>query len=157
MDWNTLISSLEPSGDPAPGPASTPMCRACHTEPAARRGRCAACYARWAGERPVGIGASCAGCGERRLDTLRTVELGNTFATMCGNCALRMARLPDPPTSLLALRLALWRSPRTHGASGEIRVDDHPELVIELNGDLDEWAVRLPAGVDDPDETLIRG
>ena len=39
-----------------------------------RRGRCWACYAKWAEMRPVPKGAACAVCDERRRENLRLVE-----------------------------------------------------------------------------------
>ena len=43
-----------------------------------RRGRCWGCYNRWAELRPVGVGARCVVCGERRRRVLRSIELLGT-------------------------------------------------------------------------------
>jgi hypothetical protein len=156
MDWTTLLESLA-----CDEPRACEVCAATGTQ--LRRGRCPACYARWAETRPVGLGATCALCGERRRSCLKQVELGSTWTPLCGNCAVRAARVEPHAESLLALRLALWpphaddRRGLTRGAvgtdpGGEIRVDEHPELVL----DLDEWD--LPVDVDwadDRDETRI--
>src|SRR5437868_3971187 len=40
-----------------------------------RRGRCWGCYTRWGESRPVGKGAACAICHERRRSELRLMEL----------------------------------------------------------------------------------
>ena len=49
------------------------VCGAAVTE--LRRGRCWGCYTRWAESRPVGRGASCAVCHEKRRAQLKLVEL----------------------------------------------------------------------------------
>src|SRR5262249_38743319 len=129
-----------------------------------RRGRCWSCYAQWADSRPAGFGAACVGCGERRLAYLKLIELLGSWLPMCGNCALRVTRLERAPTTLDGLRMALVRNRRMRerrrglvdlrperidrrglerrsvGAcpTDEICVDDHPEIVIELqDGDIE--------------------
>src|SRR5215470_19844781 len=52
-----------------------------------RRGRCWGCYARWVESRPVGSGARCVTCSERRLRVLRSIELHGAWQVMCFNCA----------------------------------------------------------------------
>ena len=50
-------------------------CEVCGAQVATlRRGRCWICYVRWADARPVGLGAKCAICSDRRRENLRMVE-----------------------------------------------------------------------------------
>jgi hypothetical protein len=77
-----------------------------------RRGRCWGCYSQWVEQRPVGRGASCAICQEKRRDHLRLVELHNKSVPLCHICAARTLKLGDVPSSLEALRSALRRDRR---------------------------------------------
>jgi hypothetical protein len=77
-----------------------------------RRGRCWGCYTRWSESRPVGRGASCAVCHEKRRDQLKLVELHNRSLALCHSCAARAVRLEPIPTSIEALRSALKRERR---------------------------------------------
>jgi hypothetical protein len=77
-----------------------------------RRGRCWGCYLRWSDARPVGLGASCALCGERRRDHLRLMELLDRSRAMCHNCAVRAMRLTPMPNSLEGIRERLERDRR---------------------------------------------
>lgn len=77
-----------------------------------RRGRCAACYARWVRERPVGLGATCASCGDRRLAHLRHFELRGLWVVLCHNCCARADRLSALPRSVDGLLLCLRRERR---------------------------------------------
>jgi hypothetical protein len=79
-----------------------------------RRGRCWGCYSRWAEARPVGHGASCQICGERRRGFLRSVELLGAWAPVCHNCSARVATLKPMPRSLADVREALRRERRQH-------------------------------------------
>ena len=54
-----------------------------------RRGRCWGCYLRWSDTRPVGRGAACILCVERRRDHLRLVELHSRSVPMCHGCSAR--------------------------------------------------------------------
>jgi len=77
-----------------------------------RRGRCWGCYTRWADARPVGVGARCVGCGDRRRRVLRSIELLGAWRPLCFNChGQTMALDPVPPT-LPELRDALARERR---------------------------------------------
>lgn len=78
-----------------------------------RRGRCWGCYTRWADTRPVGVGASCISCGERRRDVLRSIELLGSWQVSCHNCAARIAALDPVPQSLDEICHALKRERRT--------------------------------------------
>lgn len=86
------------------------VCRAQVSE--LRRGRCWGCYNRWAESRPVGLGAACAVCNERRRDYLKMVEMHGRSMSLCFNCAGRVAKLPVIPTSIEALRERIQRDRR---------------------------------------------
>ena len=77
-----------------------------------RRGRCWGCYGKWAELRPVGRGASCLVCHERRRGNLRLFELHGRSLPFCHNCAAATARLPVVPFSVEGLRSALTRNRR---------------------------------------------
>jgi hypothetical protein len=77
-----------------------------------RRGRCWGCYLRWVDARPVGVGAACTVCGERRRELLRLIELHGRSHSMCHNCAARTLRLMPTPRSVEALREQLERDRR---------------------------------------------
>lgn len=77
-----------------------------------RRGRCSLCYLRWAESRPVGLGATCLVCGERRRDHLRLVEFRRSWLSMCHNCSARLFRLHPLPGTLADLRQSLSRERR---------------------------------------------
>src|SRR6478672_9168859 len=77
-----------------------------------RRGRCWGCYTRWADTRPVGRGASCAICAEKRRGMLKLVELKGRSLPFCHGCAANLLRLPEIPESVEELRHALRRDRR---------------------------------------------
>ncbi|HKA89253.1 MAG TPA: hypothetical protein VKE22_16415 [Haliangiales bacterium] len=173
MRWNELLASLEVAEEEPQRPLACDFCGVKTGE--LRRGRCWSCYARWAESRPAGYGASCVVCGERRLAYLKLAELMGTWLPMCGNCALRVARLERVPPTLDGLRLLLRRERRgadrrrarpdlrfdrterrglERRAVGtcpgeEICVDDHPEIIIEL----DDWDIDFDLDPDPGPET----
>ncbi len=77
-----------------------------------RRGRCWACYHKWSEARPVGRGAACETCGERRRDNLRMVELHKRFVPMCHNCGTRVMRMEIVPATVEEIRERLDRERR---------------------------------------------
>jgi hypothetical protein len=77
-----------------------------------RRGRCWGCYARWVDARPVGLGARCISCHEKRRRFLRTVELFGGWKPMCFNCEGQLSQLDPAPLSLEALKVAVSRERR---------------------------------------------
>ncbi len=77
-----------------------------------RRGRCWACYQKWSETRPVGRGASCELCHERRRDNLRMVELHARFVPMCHNCGTRVMRMDAVPPTVEEIRIILDRERR---------------------------------------------
>jgi hypothetical protein len=77
-----------------------------------RRGRCWGCYARWVDARPVGLGARCVTCSEKRRRYLRSVELHGGWQAMCFNCSGQLLHLDPMPPTLLALRQLISRERR---------------------------------------------
>ena len=84
-----------------------------------RRGRCWGCYTRWVESRPVGVGASCIMCSDRRRDHLKSVELLGTWIPTCHNCAARTASLRPMPQTIAGIRAALWRDRRAENRRGD--------------------------------------
>lgn len=77
-----------------------------------RRGRCWGCYARWVDTRPVGYGARCLGCGERRRRLLRSIELWGGWQPMCFSCSGQALALDPMPPGVAELKEALSRERR---------------------------------------------
>jgi hypothetical protein len=77
-----------------------------------RRGRCWGCYGRWVESRPVGMGAACCICNERRRDNLKQVELLRAWLPMCHNCAAKATHLTPMPQTLDEIRKRLKRDRR---------------------------------------------
>ena len=77
-----------------------------------RRGRCWGCYTRWAEARPVGRGAACTICQEKRRAHLKLVELKGRSLPFCHICAAQVIRLPEIPETLEELRHELRRERR---------------------------------------------
>jgi len=77
-----------------------------------RRGRCAPCYMRWSQHRPVGLGAECVVCSDRRCEFLQSVEFQQKWLPMCHNCSGRVARLDPMPQRLDVVRELLKRDRR---------------------------------------------
>jgi hypothetical protein len=77
-----------------------------------RRGRCWGCYSRWVDARPVGAGAKCLTCGERRRRMLKSVELFGGWPAMCFSCAGQLASIDPLPQTVLELRQVLSRERR---------------------------------------------
>jgi hypothetical protein len=77
-----------------------------------RRGRCWGCYNRWADSRPVGRGASCTICHEKRRSLLKLVELKGRSLPFCHDCAAQVMRLAEVPDSIDEIRHALRRDRR---------------------------------------------
>jgi len=77
-----------------------------------RRGRCWGCYARWVDARPVGYGARCLTCNERRRRLLKTVELFGGWPALCFSCAGQLMTLDPMPKNVHELKLAVSRERR---------------------------------------------
>jgi transcription elongation factor Elf1 len=84
-----------------------------------RRGRCWHCYSQWAELRPVGKGASCVLCGERRRDNLRLTELHARTVALCHTCNARTLKLVPLPHSLDEIRAILQRDRRRDDRRGD--------------------------------------
>jgi hypothetical protein len=78
-----------------------------------RRGRCWGCYSNWLDLRPVGKGAACLVCNERRRANLRLMEVHGRSLPLCHMCGVKVARLEPVPSSVAALRAALRRDRRS--------------------------------------------
>lgn len=77
-----------------------------------RRGRCWGCYARWVDARPVGVGARCITCSEKRRRVMKTVELHGAWHPMCFNCAGQILHLDTLPETLPELKQMVSRERR---------------------------------------------
>jgi len=122
-----------------------------------RRGRCWGCYSRWVEARPVGIGAACRICGERRRAYLKSVELLGSWSPVCYNCAGRMATLDGMPQSVAGIRALLTRERRADArrigrADGRVfpyerrgRDRRAAEVEIEIEVEDDAFAAAEPA------------
>jgi hypothetical protein len=132
-----------------------------------RRGRCWGCYSRWVDARPVGVGASCRMCGERRRTVLKSLELLGGWSTVCHNCAARIGTLSPLPRSIDAIKARLGcdndrrsltvritRPVEVVGDQSTGPIDDAMILDIsELAGELESLAgditrIRFAPGVD---------
>ena len=84
-----------------------------------RRARCPRCYDAWVKARPIGVGAQCAGCDNRRRTQLRHFEVGGPgnavgarWIILCHNCAATAETLKPPPRSVEGLKMRLQRDRR---------------------------------------------
>ena len=78
-----------------------------------RRGRCWGCYARWVDAKPVGMGAHCITCTEKRRRVLKSVELFGSWQPMCFSCAGQSLHLDPLPATIADLKAALSRERRS--------------------------------------------
>jgi hypothetical protein len=111
------------------------VCGAAVTE--LRRGRCWGCYTRWAESRPVGRGAACVVCGEKRRAQLKLVEIWRRSLPFCHGCAAQTMRLPDLPGNVEGLRHALRRERRDldrRGGKADQRIFPRERRVGERRG-----------------------
>ena len=110
-----------------------------------RRGRCWGCYNRWVDARPVGVGARCCVCSERRRDALRSVELLGAWLPMCYTCSGRAMRLDPLPQTLAEIRHELDRERRRDErriGKPDTRVFQHDRRTGDRRGDReigDDW------------------
>lgn len=92
---------------------SAPVCEVCNAKVhELRRGRCWGCYGRWVDARPVGLGARCVTCNEKRRRFLKSVELFGGWQPMCFNCAGQLLHLDPMPATIAGLRDAVSRERR---------------------------------------------
>jgi hypothetical protein len=120
-----------------------------------RRGRCWSCYQTWAGLRPVGKGARCVVCAERRSDNLRLVEIHGRSQPLCHGCAGRASRLSPLPYTVEGLRRALsrerrWEDRRLGGIDARATPHDrrhtdrrHPSPQTQAGDDLGGWVLEV--------------
>jgi hypothetical protein len=83
-----------------------------------RRGRCWGCYASWVEGRPVGLGAACVMCNDRRREHLRMIELLRAWVPSCHNCHARILRMDPMPQTIDEIRTGLNRERRTRERRG---------------------------------------
>jgi len=108
-----------------------------------RRGRCWGCYARWVDARPVGLGARCIVCNERRRRLLRSVELHAAWHPMCFACTGQAMSLAALPPSVPELKLALTRERRQvdrRFGKGDTRVFQYERRVGQRRAGRDDAA-----------------
>lgn len=107
-----------------------------------RRGRCWGCYARWVDERPVGMGARCITCSEKRRRVLKTVELHGAWQPMCFNCAGQILHLDPLPTTIPELKRMVSRERRDldrRVGRPDTRVFQYERRVGERRASRDEY------------------
>ena len=110
--------------------AAERLCESCGaSEVPLRRGRCHTCYQRWEASRPIGVGASCTACGDRRRVHLKLVEFGERWITLCHNCSAEAHQLEPHPNSIDALREGLSRDRRQQVR--RVRRIDHTDYCDE--------------------------
>jgi hypothetical protein len=140
-----------------------------------RRGRCWGCYKQWAEMRPVGRGATCTVCSERRRDHLRLVEVHARTLPLCHICAARVIRLPDVPPTVEGIRDKLRRNRRAldrrdealdhrifprERRVGDRRADARPDSnpAVDLTvPDLDDLIIEIDeSDIEEIEQTLVR-
>jgi hypothetical protein len=67
---------------------------------------------RWVESRPVGRGATCTVCFEKRRDQLKLVEVHGRSMPLCHGCSARVMRMDEIPDSIDGIRNALRRDRR---------------------------------------------
>jgi hypothetical protein len=135
-----------------------------------RRGRCWGCYNRWVDARPVGFGAKCITCGERRRRMLRGVELWGGWQPMCFNCTGQALALHPLPDNVVDLKQAMDRERRAierRSGKPDTRVFQYERRVGQRRADRDDRIAAIdddmiieivvdPGEVDFEDMTRIR-
>jgi hypothetical protein len=123
------------------------------------------------------MGASCALCGDRRRDNLRSIELLGSWLPSCHNCAARIIGLQPMPQTIGEIRRALLRDRRFRArrlGKSDTRVfqrnrrsddrrrvralgpDDAMIIDDEMIMDMEELADELSGVTDHDDLTRIR-
>jgi hypothetical protein len=148
-----------------------PSCEVCNASVRElRRGRCWGCYARWVDARPVGIGARCLTCTEKRRRFLKSVELFGGWMPMCFNCAGQLMHLDPLPATIAGLKEAVSRErrkvdrrlgkPDTRVFRYERRVGERRDLREAYATIEDDMIIEVSMGPDDDvdfdDMTMIR-
>ena len=140
----------------------TQTCEVCGAESTnLRRGRCSVCYWRWSENKPVGYGAACVICNDRRHENLKSVEFRRAFQEMCHNCGAKAMSLSPMPGTIEGLRQRLGRDrrwsdrrvelPAPNEVVKERRVGDRREvtdLPLEIEYSADELIIEILDGSD---------
>ena len=144
-----------------------------------RRGRCWGCYTRWVESRPVGRGATCTVCFEKRRDQLKLVELHGRSAPLCHGCSARVTRMDDVPETVEGIRNALRRDRRLADKRTGTKVDHRifprerrvgerrsppraftdadPSYETTMLADMDEIIIELQAAdMEEVEQTIVR-
>ncbi len=135
-----------------------------------RRGRCWGCYSRWVDAKPVGVGAHCTTCNEKRRRVLKSVELFGNWRPMCFSCAGQVLQLNPMPPTIAELKEALSRERRkkdrrigkadTRVFKYERRVGDRRAGRADEQNIDDDMIIEITLGTDDEvdfeDMTQIR-
>ncbi len=116
-----------------------------------RRGRCWGCYSKWVSSRPVGLGALCCMCGDRRRELLKSVELLGAWVPICHNCSALASALDPMPQSIGAIRTALSRDRRVE----ERRWGKRDSRVFRYNRRSGDRRLPREAGETGVDEDMI--
>jgi hypothetical protein len=128
-------------------------CDVCHAKVSeTRRGRCWGCYNRWAEARPVGVGARCVVCGERRRRVLRSIELLGAWQPACFNCHGQVLALDGVPATVADIRDRLERERRRcdrRVGKADSRVFRYERRVGERRGPTGEVAASEWPTIDD--------
>jgi hypothetical protein len=123
-----------------------------------RRGRCWGCYTRWVDARPVGLGAVCRFCGERRRAWLKSVELFGSWSPVCHSCAGRIAATQDLPQSVAGIRAMLGRERRSvirRVGRAEGRAFPHERRAGERRADEILIEIDTSGGMDAIDDEMV--
>jgi hypothetical protein len=145
-----------------------------------RRGRCWGCYTRWMESRPVGRGASCTVCFEKRRDQLKLVEIHGRSLPLCHGCSAAVTRMDDVPATIDGIRARLRRDRRVADKRAGVKVDHRifprerrvgerrgpdrgddasvdPNTANTMLADLDEIIVELQeADMEEVEQTMVR-
>ena len=111
-----------------------------------RRGRCWGCYNRWVDARPVGMGARCVACGERRRRVLRSVELLGSWQPGCFIGPGQIHALDPVPPTMAELRQVLERERRAKDrriGKPDTRVFQYERRVGQRRADRDDGGLPI--------------
>ena len=149
-----LASSTQPQA------AACEVCNAAVGE--LRRGRCWGCYARWVEARPVGIGAHCITCSEKRRRVLKAVELYGSWKPMCFNCSGQLLHLDPMPSTITELKKVVSRERRDNDrrfGKPDTRVYQYERRVGDRRMGREEMSIEddmiLEITIEDDDGTVL--
>jgi len=112
--------------------------------------------------RPVGVGAFCAGCENKRLVQLRHFELntrgnavGSRWVVLCHNCVAAAEVMKPQPRSVEGLRMRLQRDRRWGDRRGEsVGAEGEPPESGERRYDARRQGERMIDVTDDVEEII---